>query len=253
MDKYSHSELLEFNSFNRLKKNENKMFSWHHEGGSDSTVSDIRVTCNKTNASFYLEVKNAHSSQSAQFTAIPNFKNKKFIHTGVVKTKASVKIIDHMNKNFEKYSKVSTEGIQIDGIDTLLRQHFIEHYEMKKVKFIVFTNGVEDKLVDLHTASWRVRFAKYRIIGNGSSRVSIKHREAAKKVLKENGYKGETKLIHDGNKSRLYINSPVPICGMRLFSGDLQFYISEKNIVGDSWYEIRQLSSSQSPTVILTL
>ena len=253
MDKYSHSELLEINSFNRLKRNENKMFSWHHDGGSDSTVSDIRVTCNNTNTSFYLEVKNAHSSQSAQFTAIPDFKNKKFIHTGVVKTKASAKIIDHMNKNFEKYSKVSTEGIEIDGIDILLRQHFIEHYKMKKVKFIVFTNGVKDKLVDLHTASWRVRFAKYRIIGNGSSSVSIKHRETAKKVLKENGHKGDTKLIHDGNKDRLYIKSIVPICGTRLFSGDLQFYISDKNIVDDSWYEIRQLSSNQSPTVILTL
>ena len=253
MDKYSKSQLLEINSFNRLKKNQNNMFTWHREGDSDSTVSDIRVTCNKTNHSFYLEVKDIHGSQAAQFTATPDFKNKKFNHTGTVKTKASAKIIEHMNKNFEKYSKVSTEGVEIEGIDSLLRQHFIEHYKLKKVSFIVFTNGVQDKLVSLESASWNLKSAKYRIIGNGSSTVSIKHREKVKKLLKENSINGETKIIRDNNKGRMYIKSSKPICGTRLFSSDLQFYISDKNIIDNCWYEIRQLSSSQSPTVILSL
>ena len=41
-----------------------------------------------------------------------------------------------MNENFEKYSKVSTEGVEIEGIDSLLRQHFVEHYKSKKVSWI---------------------------------------------------------------------------------------------------------------------
>ena len=253
MKKYSKSQLLEINSFNRLKKNENEMFSWHREGDSDSTVSDIRVTCNVTNQSFYLEVKDIHGSQAAQFTATPDFKNKIFNHTGTLKTKASAKIIQHMNKNFEKYSKVSTEGVEIEGIDSLLRQHFIEHYKLKKVSFIVFTNGVEDNLVSLESASWKLKSAKYRIIGNGSSIVSIKHRELVKRLLKENNINGETKLIRDNGKDRMYIKSTTSICGTRLFSDSLQFYISEKNVIDNCWYEIRQLSSSQSPTVILSL
>ena len=253
MDKYSKSQLLEINSFNRLKRNQNKMFSWYREGDSDSTVSDIRVTCNKTKDSFYLEVKDVHGSQAAQFTATPDFKNKKFNHTGTVKTKASDKIIEHMNENFEKYSKVSTEGVEIEGIDSLLRQHFVEHYKSKKVSFIVFTNGVEDKLESLESASWKLKSAKYRIIGNGSRIVSIKHREKVKKLLKEINIDGETKIIRDNNKERMYAKSTKPIGGTRLFSGDLQFYISDKNIVDNCWYEIRQLSSGQSPTVILSL
>jgi len=253
MKKYTHSELLEINSFNRLRKNENKVFKWHRDGASDSTVSDICVTNVLTGNSFYLEVKNAYASQAAQFTVQPDFKNKKFIHTGAVKTDASEKIVEHMNKNFEKYSEVSTSGIEFEGIDDLFRQHFIQHYKEKRVKFIVFTNGVDDVLVGLEEASLKVKSAKYRIIGNGSSIVSAKHRETVKKLLKENSLETETKLIRDKNKERIYVKSTKPISGTRLFSNDLQFYISEKNIVDNCWYEVRQLSSGQSPTVILSL
>ena len=250
MKKFSRSDLLEINCYNRLKsKNQTSTFKWSKMGGSDSTVSDIMVQNTKTGESFFVEIKDAHSSQAAQFTVYPDEKNKKFIHTGCHQTPSSLKIVDFMSRNYEIFATPSTKGIALEGIGDLLRSHFIEHYVNKKTKYIALTNGVNDKLFPLKDVPFNKITAQYRIIGNGSSHVSSKNMNEAKSLLKD-GISCMTKKI--GGKTRLYAKSNFDIGGKKMKGKKITYMISEKNILNGGWHEVRQLSSNYSPTVILT-
>ena len=250
MKKFSRSDLLEINCYKRLKsQNETSTFKWSLMGGSDSTVSDIMVKNIKTNKTFFVEVKDVHASQGAQFTVYPDKENKKFIHTGSHQTRSSLKIVDFMSQNFEAFANPTTSGIALEGIQDLLRSHFIEHYRYKKAKFIALTNGVEDRLVELSELPFDKLTAKYRIIGNGSSHVSSKNMNEAKSLMRK-GISCMTKKV-DG-KTRLYVKSNSDIGGTKIKGKKITYMVSEKNILNGVWHEVRQLSSSYSPTVILT-
>lgn len=113
-----------------------------HTGGSDSTVSDIRVDIDGT-SKFYIEVK-MNASQCGQFVLLPDIKNKRFIFSeknNSTKTSTTKKIIEYMNKNFEKYAN----GGILEVNDKVFYDWVIEHYKEMGTKYII--TGDESKYI----------------------------------------------------------------------------------------------------------
>ena len=254
MKKIARSELLEINCFLKMKQNANSCFSWTLAGSNDSTVSDIRVENKKTGKLFYIEVKDgAGLSQAAQFTVDADYKNKVFLNTGVVQTPASKEIIKHMNENFIKFAGTGTKGANVEEVEYLLREHFVQHYQQKSVQFVAFTDGLDIELVDLESASERIRSAKYRSVGNGSSHVSKKNTAEAVALLEDHKLGEGIKIEKRDKKTRLYIKSTEDIGGYRFKGKKITYMVSKKNVHDIVWHEIRQMSSNFSTSVILTL
>jgi len=71
------SEKFEIAAADYLTRTFSKYANFFHEGGNDSTVSDIKVLTNEGKG-FYIEVKEA-ISQSGQFVLFPNIEEREFI------------------------------------------------------------------------------------------------------------------------------------------------------------------------------
>ena len=86
-----------------------------HQGGSDSTVPDIKVTTKK-NKQFYIEAKHS-PAQCGQFVLLPNVETRKFEYSRLNSTEInefSKVIINHMNNNFEEFKEAGTAGKNIE-------------------------------------------------------------------------------------------------------------------------------------------
>ena len=111
-----------------------------HQGGSDSTVPDIKVTTKK-NKQFYIEAKHS-PAQCGQFVLLPNIETKKFEYSRLNSTEInefSQVIINHMNNNFEEFKEAGTAGknIEFDNCQNVFNDWIVKTYKDKGVKFFI--------------------------------------------------------------------------------------------------------------------
>lgn len=132
-----------------LDENLRGLATVEHDGGHDSTVPDILVTSKNDNKSFYVEVKST-SAQSGQFVVMPLSDKKKFVFSEMNKTTENYnekKMIEHLNKHWDKYSKVSTKGLDIDLPSDTLSSWITDYYVQKKVKFFISGDDMKNPVI----------------------------------------------------------------------------------------------------------
>ncbi len=229
-----------------LNKKFGEYATFEHLGGSDSTITDIKVST-KNGDIFYIDAKHS-PAQSGQFVLFPNFEENKFKYSSKNITainEFSQKIIDIMNKDFNSFSKASTAGnsLVFEGCENIFSNWIINTYKNKNVRYIITNNFILlpiDQLNDYFDIT-----AKYRVKKSGSSSVSKKNFESVETFIKDN-YPIDD-IIFKANK--MYAISSAKL-NKTTFKLDSTNYLFSKR---DNAYEIKRLSNTHNANVIFSI
>ena len=179
-------EQFELRCYEHLKTlyKDRKTVFWH-EGGMDSTKSDIAAVKNGK-IDFYIEAKDA-SAQSGQFVLLPDEEKKVFVFSPRNHSEPNEMtdiIIHYMNQDFQRFNHAGTAGESLN-IDTgVFADWIVEHYKDKNVKYVI---SCGKDFVIFPIRKFREYFkitANYRIKKSGSGRPAGKDIPAENKPFK---------------------------------------------------------------------
>lgn len=218
-----------------------------HEGGMDSTKSDIAVIKNGK-VDFYIEVKDS-SAQSGQFVLLPDEDTQKFIFSRRNKSEPNEItdiIIEYMNNDFHRFNNAGTAGQSLNIKSTIFSDWIIEHYKEKNVKylisynkgFVIFPINKFGKYFDIT--------ANYRIKKSGSGNPSQKDFNSIKLWI--NNYYGSVNFIQKDKK--LYVKITEPLTQDKFLLGQHTYFLSRQDT---NLYEIRKLSNTYNMNVIFSV
>lgn len=218
-----------------------------HEGGMDSTKSDISVVKNGLLA-FYIEVKDK-SAQSGQFVLLPNKEKNQFVfsprNTSQIDESVNI-IINYMNNDFQRFNNAETAGQKLDIDKDVFITWVIQHYKDKNVKYLIsFGKDYVILPIDKFGEYFDIS-ANYRIKKSGSVEPAKKSFALIKQVIKEH-YPSAT-FYENGKK--LFINLSEKIINDRFIIGDNTYYFSKKETNN---YEIKKLSNTYNMNVIFSI
>ncbi|MGN0666253.1 MAG: hypothetical protein ACI4KF_06975 [Huintestinicola sp.] len=123
-------EDFENECYNHLRKKYGNIFC--HEGGMDSTKSDIAVIKNN-HVDFYIEVKDT-VAQSGQFVLVPDEANEEFVFSSRNKSKSNditELIINYINQDFNRFNRAGTAGEPLDIDSDVFSNWIIGNYSKK--------------------------------------------------------------------------------------------------------------------------
>lgn len=217
-----------------------------HQGGSDSTVPDIKVTTKK-NKQFYIEAKHS-PAQCGQFVLLPNIETKKFEYSRLNSTEInefSQVIINHMNNNFEEFKEAGTAGknIEFDNCQNVFNDWIVKTYKDKGVKFFITNNNVILPIEEF--AEYFDVSAKYRIKRSGSSSVGSGNIDKVTEYLKSTFSNIELKTTYD----KIFIYTNDNLHNQRFIIGRNEFMISKR----ENNFEVRKLSNTFNANVIFSI
>lgn len=115
-------------------------------GGTDSTMPDIKITSPK-GKSFFLETK-MPSAQTSQFVVL--LEDNKFLYSSKNKSESneySDRIIEELNKNFNKYSDIRQNQIIVAVPNNIAGGWIAFNMKQKGVEFILTVGENDDKKV----------------------------------------------------------------------------------------------------------
>lgn len=223
--------------------------SFEGKGGSDSTVSDIKVSQLATNPGkqFYIEAKHC-PAQCGQFVLLPNLRTRTFEYSRLNATKInpySMAIIEYMNGFFEEYKEAGTAGkdINIENGPAIFASWIIQAYKDKGAKLII-TNNKVILPVESFSRYFNVT-ATYRIKRSGSSSVGRGRMKVVSDYLKKNY--PITSILSD--KDKLFVTSDRYLHNRRFIIDGTEYMISMR----DNRYEIRRLSNTFNANVIFSI
>lgn len=216
------------------------------KGGSDSTISDIKVIT-KSGKQFYLEAKSC-PAQCGQFVLFPDEETKSFRYSDKNVSPInpySTAIINHMNSYFKQFREAGTagRGIVFENGSAVFASWIIQAYKNKGVRFVI-TNGKVILPIDDFAGFFDIT-ATYRIKKSGSGKVGNTKINAVENFLKATE-KIQKFWAEDG---KLFVSSKRPLHGKR-FSIDKEEYMFSKR---DTMYEIRKLSRTRNGNVIFSI
>lgn len=217
-----------------------------HQGRSDSTVPDIKVTTKK-NKQFYIEAKHS-PAQCGQFVLLPNVETRKFEYSRLNSTEIneySQAIIEHMNKNFEEFKEAGTAGknIEFDNCQNVFNNWIIKTYKDKGVKFFITNNNVILPIEEF--AEYFNVSAKYRIKRSGSSSVGSVNIDKVTEYLKSTFSNIELKTTYD----KIFIYTNDNLHNQHFIIGRNEFMISKR----ENNFEVRKLSNTFNANVIFSI
>ena len=241
-------EQFELRCYEYLKKfYKTKETDFHHEGGMDSTKSDIAAIKN-ARIEFYIEAKDA-SAQSGQFVLLPDEEREVFVLSPRNHSKPNEMtdiIIDYMNSDFQRFNNAGTAGQSLD-IDTgVFADWIIEHYKDKNVKYVI---SCDRDYVIFPIRKFEQYFdiiASNRIKKSGSGEPAKRDIPAVKQMIK--AYYATARFSQEEKK--LFVDISERIHKDRFILGDYTYYLSEQNS-GD--YEVRRLSNTYNMNVIFSI
>lgn len=247
-------EPFELECFNYLVENfSTPETEFIHHDTCDSTGSDIEVKINNKSV-FFIEVKDT-VAQSGQFVVLPNNVSHTFEFSPNNKSSSNEitdLIINHLNKNFEKYNNAGTAGEKIDIDSNFFAQWIINHYKNKKVKYVIskkenFLICPIDKFEEYFEIESTLRVKK-----SGSSHVPKKDVEMIKLSLLQENFNLKTYYeITESGKKRLLVKAPSEYETRRFTIDNSTYYFSptdDKNL-----FEIKKLSNTRNKNVIFSI
>lgn len=240
---------FELNCTSFLNNNFNKYATFIHEGGSNSTKPDILVKT-KTGNNFYIETKQG-KAQCGQFVLFPNNISKTFEYSPINKTLInpySLKIIEYMNFNFDKFKNPTSKGesILIENSQHIFSSWIIEFYKQKNVKFFITDNNIIFPIQNL--SNYFNITAKYRIKKSGSSDVPKKSVDSILNYLESNKYNiSSSKFLN----KKLLISSDNNLNKVTFNIDNIKYMFSQKKSTTE--YTIKKLSNTKNANVIFSI
>ncbi len=239
-------EDFEIQCTNYLNKTFGKKANFIHQGGTNSTTSDILV-CRQDGYKYFFEIKHC-PAQFGQFVLIPNLQTKTFDYSPLNVTpcnKFAKTIMDIMNKDFDNFKEAGTTGknISFPNAQTVFTNWITTNYVKKNVKFIITNNYKILPLEDFGNA-FDVS-AKYRIKRSGSSSIGKNNIQLVKNHLIKNYDINSIDILKD----KLFIISNCNLHNKRFIINGNEFMFSNR---GES-YEIRKLSNTFNANVIFSI
>lgn len=238
-------ELRCYEYLKRFYKTKNADF--YHEGGMDSTKSDIAVIQNGK-VKFYIEVKDI-VAQSGQFVLLPDENTETFIFSSRNKSKENEMtdvIIRYMNSDFQRFNHAGTAGKCLNIDINVFANWIIQHYKDKNVKYVI---SFDKEYVIFPIYKFQQYFdiqATYRIKKSGSSTPAKKDIEIIKQYVK---YAYNTARFRQEQK-KLYVEITEVITSEKFMLGNYTYYFSKQN---SNEYEIRKLSNTYHMNVIFSI
>lgn len=218
-----------------------------HEGGSDSTVPDIRVET-KIGKRFYIDAKHS-PAQCGQFVLLPNVSARCFDYSKLNSTSITPSvqlIIDHMNRDFEAYKEAGTAGKEIimnNGSD-IFTNWIIDTYRNKGTRYFI-TNNYTILPIERFSEYFYVT-AKYRIKRSGSSDAGKSNISNVLSYIRSHDYVIKSTREEGG---KLFVASTQSLHNQRFILRGYEYMFSLR----DSEYEIRKLSNTFNANVIFSI
>lgn len=241
-------EQFELRCYEYLKRAyETKKTNFQHEGGMDSTKSDIAVIKNGE-IDFYIEAKDA-SAQSGQFVLLPDEERECFVFSPRNHSKPNEMtdiIIDYMNSDFHRFNNAGTAGESLDIDSKVFANWIIEHYKDKNVKYVISFN--KDYVI-FPIRKFEQYFniaANYRIKKSGSGKPAQRDIPEVMQIIKTHYTTAKFSQI----EKKLFVNISEKADKDRFVLGNYTYYLSEQN-PGD--YEVRRLSNTYNMNVIFSI
>lgn len=219
---------------------------FERQGGSDSSVSDIK-TITHNGKTFFIEAK-MPSAQSGQFVALPDEVSRSFQHSesGTAKiNKYSATILEFMNNNFDKFKDPGTSGVKInfDGAEEIFARWIMDSYHSKDVQYFITSNNtilpIEDFLKAFKvTATYRIKQSGPRHVGKGNMQTVVDY-------LDENFGMAPYRIANE----KLFVEN---------YSADVftlnnkEYYISKMEAT-DGGYAVKSRSATRNPNVIFSV
>lgn len=240
-------EDFEIQCTNHLNEKYYKNATFTHEGGSDSTVPDIRVNT-KSGKVFFIDAKHS-PAQCGQFVLLPDIPTRSFIYSPLNSNRINVyaqKIMDHMNTQFEEFKEAGTAGkdiIMSKGSD-IFSNWIIQAYQAKGTRYFI-TNNYTILPIERFQEYFNVT-AKYRVKRSGSSNVGKNNITFVLDYINSHDYLIKSTRI-DGTK--LFVVSNEQLHNQRFILGGYEYMFSLRN----DEYEIRKLSNTFNANVIFSI
>lgn len=219
---------------------------FYHQGGSDSTIPDIKVETN-TNKMFFIEAKYS-PAQCGQFVLFPNLSTQKFDYSTKNITDNNIfsqRIIDFMNNDFDSFKDAGTAGktITFNGCENVFYNWIITTYQAKGVKFFI-TNEFKILPIERLNDYFEIT-AKYRVKRSGSGRVGNKNFAIVKEFILD---KFSVNNILNNNGKMTFV-SPSQLHNIKFIIEGTEYMISKRN----AEYEVRKLSNTFNANVIFSI
>lgn len=224
-----------------------KSTDFKHEGGTDSTKSDIAVIKNgKTD--FYIEVKDA-TAQSGQFVLLPDESREKFVFSPrnrSLPNQMTNIIIEYMNKNFQRFNNAGTAGQHLNIDSAVFAKWIVEYYKNKHVKYIISYNN---EYIIFPICKFEQYFnvtACYRIKKSGSREPAKKDIHDIKEIIKEH----YTTAKFSQKEKKLFVDLSEKVCKDKFVCEKYIYCLSKQN---SGCYEVRKLSNTYNMNVIFAI
>lgn len=241
-------EQFELRCYEYLKKfYKTKETDFYHEGGMNSTKSDI-AAIKKGRIDFYIEAKDA-VAQSGQFVLLPDEKREVFVFSPRNHSEPSEItdiIINYMNSDFQRFNNAGTAGQSLD-IDTgLFADWIIKYYKDKNVKYVI-SCGSDYVIFPIRKFGHYFNIiANYRIKKSGSSEPAKRDIPTIKQMINE--YFTTAKFSQKENK--LFVDISERVHKDRFILGTYTYFLSKQN---SGYYEVRRLSNTYNMNVIFSI
>lgn len=218
-----------------------------HQGGTDSTVSDILVKT-KSGEEFFIDAKHS-PAQCGQFVLLPNIETSSFEYSNQNANKVNVytkMIIEYMNKSFDFFREAGTAGknIEMENGSKIFSDWIIQIYKEKNVRLFITNN-----FVILPIESFSDYFdvtAKYRIKRSGSGNVGRSRLHAVQNHLAATDFMINSIRIDD---DKLFVQSKQELHNKRFIYRQYEYMFSQ---CGNE-YGVRKLSNTYNANVIFSI
>jgi DNA (cytosine-5)-methyltransferase 1 len=216
-------------------------------GGSDSTLSDIKVSTDSGDV-FYIEAKQS-KAQCGQFVLLPNIETRTFTYSNDNKTSINsyaIKIMEHMNAQFDEFKEAGTTGkdITFDNDTDVFINWIVEIYKNKCVRYFI-TNNYVIFPIEKFSEYFNIK-AKYRIKRSGSSDVGKSNIANVLNYIQSNSKAIKSSRTYG---AKLFITSSESLHNKKFIFNSNEYMISERG----SEYEIRKLSNTFNANVIFSI
>lgn len=218
-----------------------------HQGGTDSTVSDILAETNHGN-SFYIDAKHS-PAQCGQFVLLPGISSHTFKYSNQNSKRINIyaqKIINYMNTQFNRFREAGTAGkdIVMQNDPSVFSDWIIQTYKEKGTEFFI-TNNYTILPIKRLSEYFDVT-AKYRIKRSGSGSVGKSRLIPVLNYIESHNYSITGSRIEN---SKLFITSDKSLHNLRFVLGKYEYMFSQR----DTEYEIRKLSNTYNANVIFSI
>lgn len=221
-------------------------------GGSNANTVDLKIFKNNQ-LKFNIEIKK-WESQISQFVVKKDEVNSTF-NLGNLKSRAefkTVKILDHMRKNYEYYKSPSRSGIKLKCSDSLIYECIDDYFKEKDIEFIL-TSDKENNFFLVHKNNFKKTFKVQglcRLKKSGTRHIS-KNREVSVINFLRHKFNGAS-FKNDDKGIIINFNGSTSIKkNEKINFENIELHLSKIQNTDSNYIKIK--SKTNNPTVIFTI